>query len=1374
MKFAARIFSFVLLLSLMGQYSPGIPSQLTSQPELPHAMPPYPGLYDEIDRGEVTLPRFMTDPIWAQTVGLEAASVNGSTAPLTGSIRVLAVLVDFNDKVRSVSAGAFDTLLFAPPTIGLGSVRDYFSEISYGQVDIVTVNMPSAIGWKRAPSNYSYYANGSYCTDGVYPRNCQKLAEDVINVVDSMVNFKNYDNDGDGNAEPIVIIHSGPGAELTGFATDIWSHSWSTHSVLTKDGVNVSRYTIQPEFWEYVDPSETDMTIGVIAHEMGHGFWNLPDLYDRNNRSNGIGEFDLMASGSWNGTLGSSPAWPSAWTRIQMGFAAPTLVKHSEIGSSIPQPYNAPAANTILKLTSPSLHDSNEYYLLENRGTASGHYDSSIPGNGLFIWHIDENMKTSSKQNDYPCPSNPQSSCSDSYHYLVALMQADGAHGLEGLYNRGDYGDPYPGLSGNRSFTNQTNPDSGSWYAAGDSGIRVTNISNAGAAMTADITVPPINTAPVAVDDSYGVAEDAPLTVAAPGVIDNDTDEDANPLTAAKVSNPLHGSLTLNSDGSFTYTPDVNWNGVDHFTYKVNDGTLYSNTATVTITVTPVEDSPVAVDDIFTTLEDTSKTFAAPGVLVNDFDPEGDPISAIQVTGPASGSVTFNANGSFAYRGDPNFNGTDSFTYKVSDGKSDLNTATVTINVKPVNDPPSGNGDSYTTAEDTQLTVNAPGVLANDVDIDGDPIEPLILGAPSLGSLILNPDGSFIYTPKANRNGSDFFTYRLTDGHSLSSTIRVDLTISPVNDAPVVVNSSYIAYEDKRLTVSTPGLLAYARDIDGGARTAVKVTDPANGTISLNPNGSFVYTPSHDYNGADSFTYKVNDSTLNSNIATVSINVKPINDAPIAAPDSFDVNEDEKLVVPAPGLLANDSDVEGNPIVAVKVSNPSHGALVFSSNGSFTYKPALNWNGEDSFTYKAKDNLLPSTAVKVTITVRPSNDAPVAVQDRYKVEQDSMLAIDAPGLLTNDKDLDGDALSAARAENPAHGVINVNPDGSFLYTPAPGFYGTDQFSYLVNDSELDSIPAVVLITVDKLNLSPVAEGESYTIDEDHRLTVSAPGLLANDSDPESHRIKMILVSRPSNGRLTYRVNGWFSYKPNHNWNGEDSFTYKVSDGVKVSDEMTAAITVNPVDDVPVARSDVYVTEMNQNLEVGAQGVMENDSEFDGDPITAALLKPPLYGTIEFQNDGSFSYIPKTNFYGIDYFKYRINDGGKNSNITTVTVKVKRPVYTFSGFFDPLVNGTSVNVMTAGNSVMIPFSLDGDRGMVISPNNSPSSEKISCSSTATYVDVETTSDVAGLTYDSVEDRYTYVWETNPGWTGTCRRFILKLNDTTIHIVKFKFK
>jgi VCBS repeat-containing protein len=314
-----------------------------------------------------------------------------------------------------------------------------------------------------------------------------------------------------------------------------------------------------------------------------------------------------------------------------------------------------------------------------------------------------------------------------------------------------------------------------------DLAVASTNIDKVSVLLNSTVT----NRAPTPAADSYSTAEDTALTVAAPGVLGNDSDPDGDQLTAALVSGPGHGTLALNANGSFTYTPAANYNGTDSFTYKVNDGTVTAN-ATVSLNVTPVNDSPTAAGDSYSTAEDTALTVAAPGVLGNDSDLDNDTLSAVPVSGPSHGTLALNANGSFTYTPAANFNGSDSFTYRATDGALGSNLATVTLTVTAAGDAPTAADDTYTTDEDTALTAAAPGVLGNDSDLDGDSLSAVVDSGPAHGSLALNADGSFTYTPAADYNGTDSFTYQASDGSLTSSPATVSLTVTAVNDAPTV------------------------------------------------------------------------------------------------------------------------------------------------------------------------------------------------------------------------------------------------------------------------------------------------------------------------------------------------------------------------------------------------------------------------------------------------------------------------------------------------------------------------------------------------------------------------------------------------------------
>jgi VCBS repeat-containing protein len=365
----------------------------------------------------------------------------------------------------------------------------------------------------------------------------------------------------------------------------------------------------------------------------------------------------------------------------------------------------------------------------------------------------------------------------------------------------------------------------------------------------------------------------------------------------------------------------------------------------------------------------------------------------------------------------------------------------------------------------------------------------------------MNVDGSFAYTPDANYHGGDSFSYKLADGTGESNVATVSLTVNAVNDFPTANNDTYVVAEDTVLSVAAPGVLANDSDVDGDSLTATLVTSPTHGSLAFNADGSFTYTPHANYNGSDSFKYAARDGSSFSFIRTVSLIVTSVNDAPTAGDDSYTTAEDAPLVVTAAGVLANDADVEGTPLSALLVSGPAHGVLTLNNDGSFTYTPDANYDGPDSFTYQARDGAADSNVATVSLTVTAAPDAPTAGDDSYTVDEDQSLVVAAPGLLGNDGDLDGDVLSAVLVSSPVHGVLTLNSDGSFTYTPNANYHGADSFTYKAGDGGLESGVATVSLTVNSINDLPVAAaGPDQQNGEGGSATFDAAGSYDVDGD----------------------------------------------------------------------------------------------------------------------------------------------------------------------------------------------------------------------------------------------------------------------------------
>jgi VCBS repeat-containing protein len=708
------------------------------------------------------------------------------------------------------------------------------------------------------------------------------------------------------------------------------------------------------------------------------------------------------------------------------------------------------------------------------------------------------------------------------------------------------------------------------------------------------------NLPPVANNDSTSTPEDTAKDI---NVLANDTDPESDPITVISVSDPANGTTSINGDGTIHYVPDSNFFGVDTFTYTVNGG----DTATVTVTVTSVDDLPVANDDTATTDEDTPVDI---DVLANDTDVEGDPITVTIFTQPTNGSVSENADGTLKYTPSANFFGSDSFTYTINGG----DTATVRVTVNSVNDPGEAVDDTATTEEDTPVDID---VLANDIDVEGNAFVASVTQGTS-GSVSINPNGTVKYTPNANFNGSDSFTYTLDTG----DTANVSVTVTPVDDLPVAVDDTATTDEDTPVDID---VLANDTDVDGDPITVESFTQPTNGEVTENPDGTLKYTPDADFNGTDSFTYTINGGDT----ATVTVTVDAVDDNPVAVDDTATTDEDTPVDI---DVLANDTDVEGDPITVESFTQPTNGEVTENPDGTLKYTPDADFNGTDSFTYTINGG---DTAT-VTVTVDDVNDAPIANDDTESTDEDTPVDID---VLANDTDLENDPITVESFTQPTNGTVTENPDGTLKYTPDADFNGVDGFTYTINGGSTAS----VTVTVDAVDDNPVAVDDTATTDEDTPVDID---VLDNDTDVEGDPITVESFTQPTNGEVTENPDGTLKYTPDADFNGTDSFTYTINGG----DTASVTVTVDAVDDNPVAVDDTATTDEDTPVDID---VLDNDTDVEGDPITVESFTQPTNGEVTENPDGTLKYTPDADFNGTDSFTYTINGG----DTATVTVTV---------------------------------------------------------------------------------------------------------------------
>jgi hypothetical protein len=473
------------------------------------------------------------------------------------------------------------------------------------------------------------------------------------------------------------------------------------------------------------------------------------------------------------------------------------------------------------------------------------------------------------------------------------------------------------------------------------------------------------------------------------------------------------------------------------------------------------------------------------------------------VSGPANGILSLSADGFFEYIPTNGYVGSDAFTFQAFDGVTNGNAATVTITV--TNSQPLAAAYTYYLHADAILSVPASGVLANDLSPAGNPLTPQLVTGPALGALQLNADGSFTYTNAGA--GVDSFTYEAVDSYGNATSPPALVTLIITNRPPVAVSDSYGVHTNLTLTVPVPGVLANDSDPDGDALSAVLSTPAANGNVILNADGSFTYTPDAGFAGTDVFTYQASDGLASSTPVSVTLNVHATNAPPLTAPAVFTIRPNETLVITnSDSVLNNDLDDDGDVMSATLLSPPANGTLFFNASGDFVYVPNDGFVGQDAFIYQPFDGLVSGTPTPVYINVE--NTPPFANPDIYEFHflstntpaTNQSYAVDAPGVLENDGDAGQDLITAQLVAGPTNGTVDLDEDGSFIYTPNPGFVGSDAFTYEANDGFTNSPP--VTVTLQILDTAPVAQPVALTTDMDTTLTNAAPGVLeyAYDDD----------------------------------------------------------------------------------------------------------------------------------------------------------------------------------------------------------------------------------------------------------------------------------
>ncbi|ABM26536.1 putative outer membrane adhesin like proteiin [Shewanella sp. W3-18-1] len=672
----------------------------------------------------------------------------------------------------------------------------------------------------------------------------------------------------------------------------------------------------------------------------------------------------------------------------------------------------------------------------------------------------------------------------------------------------------------------------------------------------------------------------------------------------------------------------------------------YSTTGQAPTTIAPNElsqtiatDSPsILANDTNTIDEDT---IATGNVLDNDSDADSElTVASFEVEGTSyaagtevtleSGVLIINADGSYTFTPSENWNGqVPVITYTTNTGAS----ATLTLNVTPVNDPSIATGDTQGSgAEDAGVISGT--LSATDVDglTNGNVFS--ITGAAANGTASIDPvTGAWSYTPVADWNGTDSFTVTITDDDGNTTTQVINVTVTPVAD---IVADTMTTNEDTAVTLNL-----LANDSFENADAAVTaVTNGANGTVIINADGTVTYTPNANFHGSDSFTYTVTSGGV-TETTTVNVTVGQVDDPTTITGDTQGSGAEDAGVISGT-LSATDVDglTNGN-VFSITGAAANGTASIDPVTGAWSYTPVADWNGTDSFTVTITDDDGNTTTQVINVTVTPVADI---VADTMTTNEDTAVTLN---LLANDSFENADAAVTA-VTNGANGTVIINADGTVTYTPNANFHGSDSFTYTVTSGGVTET-TTVNVTVGQVDDPTTITGDTQGSGAEDAGVISGT-LSATDVDGLTNGNVFSITGAAANGTASIDpVTGAWSYTPVADWNGTDSFTVTITDDDGNTTTQVINVTVTPV-------ADIVADTMTTNEDTAVTlNLLANDSFENADAAVTAVTNG-ANGTVIINADGTVTYTPNANFHGSDSFTYTVTSGGVTET-TTVNVTV---------------------------------------------------------------------------------------------------------------------
>ena len=733
------------------------------------------------------------------------------------------------------------------------------------------------------------------------------------------------------------------------------------------------------------------------------------------------------------------------------------------------------------------------------------------------------------------------------------------------------------------------------------------------------VNIANVNDAPAIIETTITTNEDQPLVFDAATIAQFIDDRDGEQPTIKTINSVNGGTVTKDNNGLYTFTPSTDYHGLASLEYTIEDAQGATVSGRLDIDILSVNDATTFGDDTLTTEEEVDVSTTLSALMANDHDRDGE-LTFINFGAAVHGTLHHSENGDIIFRPDLNYFGQQAgFEYTVEDAEGNRETTMVPVHVTGINDAPTILFDQRYIDEDQSIVFEQTEMATFINDPDGDQLQ-FSSFDDIVGGSLTQTNGVYTYTPDPDFYGTGQFSYTVHDGNGAAESGTMTIHIAPVNDLPTVAKTSATMAEDGEITFEVTSLMAGASDVeDGSDLRFMGISASSNGDGWVDEQGLLHFLPDDDFFGTATLNYAVADTETGIGTGVITITVLGANDAPVAMDDDRILawsNNSYDNVYSAAALLANDLDVDSDPLQISSLGNALYGTVSQDQNGFLHYQAASDdWVGIDTFTYTITDGNGGESQATATIDVK-LNTSPDAYSEILFSQEDVIAVFDQQTLLANDSDVDGDTLFITAVGNGEHGTVTLRGDGKIEFTPELNFNnhypGQASFEYTVSDGISDPVTAVAFVDLDPVNDAPILIPETISgAIEDNSFEFTAAQLIANDYDIEMESsyeedsISFTGVLGAVHGSIAYDPGtGSIYYSPNANFCGTETFQYQVSDSTGAVSTVTSEIYVQPVNDNPVAQEDIASpAETLIWNKYSIAGLVGNDYDVDGDTLT---------------------------------------------------------------------------------------------------------------------------------------------------------------------------